>query len=294
MTPAPKEKVLSTESTTPEIPWMLAGWISLLLAVCYLAVIRGLINDWIIDENVGHGFFVPLVAGYVTWQKRDELASVKASPNWFGLVIVVGAALQLYVATLGVEFFLARTALVFSIIGTILFLGGTQVLRVVAFPVFLLFFMIPIPAILYNQITLPLQFLASEVAEIALSLMGIPVLREGNILELPSQKLNVVEACSGIRSLLSLSFLALVYGYFFESRTWIRVLIFLSTVPIAIGANAARVTITGLLSEIDPDLAQGAFHLAEGWVVFVVALALMVLFHTVVVKAAGLAGSGTG
>jgi exosortase len=154
-----------------------------------------------------------------------------------------------------------------------------RALRILSFPLFLLWFMIPIPAIIYNQITLPLQFLASEVAEKVLGLLGIPVLREGNILELPSQRLSVVEACSGIRSLLSLSFLALVYGYFFETRNWLRALLFLATIPIAIATNAGRVTATGLLSEIDPDLTSGTAHLAEGWVVFVAALALLLLTH---------------
>jgi exosortase len=190
------------------------------------------------------------------------------------------------VATLGVELFLARTALVFAIIGCVLFLGGVDILRILAFPLLLLFFMIPLPSIIYNQITLPLQFLASDLAERALSLLGVPVLREGNILELPSQRLSVVEACSGIRSLLSLSFLSLVYGYIFERRTWMRVALFLSTVPIAIVANAGRVTLTGLLSEADPELARGVFHFIEGWVIFAVALVLLVATHRALVFAA--------
>ena len=118
-------------------------------------------------------------------------------------------------------------------------------LRKLAFPLFLLFFMVPIPAVIYNRITFPLQILASRLADDALTVLSIPVLREGNILELPNQRLSVVEACSGIRSLLSLTFLSLVYGYFFERRVWLRVVLFLATVPIAIVANGSRVTLTG-------------------------------------------------
>jgi exosortase len=121
--------------------------------------------------------------------------------------------------------------------------------------------------------------LASQIAAYALELMGVPVLRDGNVLELASQKLSVVEACSGIRSLLSLSFLSLVYGYFFDKKTWMRILLFISTVPIAILANAGRVTLTGLLSEMDPELAHGFTHTASGWVIFMIALAMMVLLH---------------
>jgi exosortase len=142
--------------------------------------------------------------------------------------------------------------------------------------------MVPIPAILYNQVTFPLQLLASQVADTTLSLLGIPVLREGNILELASQRLNVVEACSGIRSLLSLSFLSLVYAYFFDKKVWMRAVLLVATVPIAIVANSARVTLTGLVSEYDPELAQGIFHYASGWVIFMVALVILVAFHQVV------------
>jgi exosortase len=185
-------------------------------------------------------------------------------------------------ATLGVELFLARTAFLVSLAGVVITLGGLALLKLMAFPLFLLIFMVPIPAIIYNQITFPLQLFASQVAEFVLGLIGIPVLREGNVLELPSQRLSVVEACSGIRSLLSLTFLSLVYGYFFETRTLIRILLFVATIPIAIVANAGRVTITGILSEYKPELAQGFFHSAEGWVIFMIALAMLVGTHGVV------------
>ena len=140
-------------------------------------------------------------------------------------------ALQLYVATLGVELFLARTALVITIIGAVWLLGGIYYLRVFAFPLFLLFFMVPIPSVIYTSLTFPLQLFASQVAEHSLDFLGIAVMRQGNVLELATMKLNVVEACSGIRSLLSLTFLSLVYGYFFEKSLWIRALLFLSDHP---------------------------------------------------------------
>ena len=154
--------------------------------------------------------------------------------------------------------------------------------RALSFPLFLAIFLFPVPAMLYAQITLPLQIFASGVAEAVLNFMGVPVLRDGNILELAHQRISVVEACSGMRSLLSLSFLALIYAYFFDSRIWMRGLMAAITIPVAIAANAARVTLTGLAGHFRPDLAQGLFHLLEGWVLFLTALALIVAFHRLV------------
>jgi len=264
--------------------WTAVGWFGVLLVVCYAPILAALVKNWNDDADMGHGFFVPIIAAYIAWLKRDEIANLPVRPNWWGLAIVIYGAFQMYIATLGAELFLARTSFVISIIGMVLLLGGTQYLRVFAFPLFLLFFMVPIPAIIYNRITFPLQIYASEAADSVLGLLGYAVLREGNILELPSQRLSVVEACSGIRSLLSLSFLALVYGYFFEKKTWVRVALFLSTIPIAMIANAARVTLTGILSEIKPELAEGFFHEFSGWVIFMIALAIMVGLHQLVIR----------
>jgi exosortase len=163
-------------------------------------------------------------------------------------------------------------------------LGGPDLLKKLSFPLFLLCFMVPIPNLIFNKITFPLQILASQLADASLMILNVPVLREGNILELPGQRLQVVEACSGIRSLLSLTFLSLVYGYFFEKRRWMRLVLFLITVPIAILANAGRVTVTGILSQIKPELSEGFFHESTGWVIFMIALAALLLFHRALLR----------
>lgn len=285
MSSAANAASVRTDSATPShrsIPWTSIGWFTLLLVVCYAPVLVGLVNQWNSDEDMGHGFFVPPIAAYIAWQKRDEIMAGPFRTNWLGLALVIYAGIQLVIATLGAELFLARTALVLAIIGSVLFVGGMRTLRIVAFPLFLLFFMVPIPAVIYNRITFPLQIFASEVAEVALNAIGIPVLREGNVLELPSQKLSVVEACSGIRSLLSLTFLGLVYAYFFDSKPWMRFALLAATVPIAIAANAGRVTITGIMSEIDPELASGFAHSASGWVIFMIALIILVFAHKMI------------
>jgi exosortase len=271
--PAPQSKSF-------QVPWLTLAWFFGLLIVCYGPVLLRLVDQWNNDEDMGHGFFVPIIAGYIAWQKKDELLGHRLKPNYFGILIVVLAGFQLYIGTLGAELFLARTAIIEATVGLVLCLGGVYALRVMAFPLIVLCFMVPIPAVIYNQITFPLQLFASNVAAIALETMGIPVLRDGNVLELPSQKLNVVEACSGIRSLLSLTFLSIVYGYFFDKKGWMRVALFLAVVPIAIVANAGRVTLTGVMSEMNPEWAHGSAHTASGWVIFMIALFMMVVTHT--------------
>lgn len=269
-------------ASAPRIPWVAIAWFLGLLILCYAPVLDRLVHQWNNDEDMGHGFFVPAVAAYIAWQRKDELFALSPKPNSLGLLLVFWGAAQVIIATLGAELFLARTAFIISATGAILWLGGTAALRILTFPLFLLCFMVPIPAILYNQITFPLQLLASQVAETILSALGIPVFREGNMLHLPSQTLSVVEACSGIRSLLSLSFLALVYAYFFDNKAWMRWVLLVATIPIAIVANAARVTLTGIASEYDKELAEGVFHMAEGWIIFMAALTILVATHQVI------------
>jgi len=276
----------SVEKTSQPFPWITIACVAALLLVCYAPVLFKLGQVWATDEDMGHGFFVPLIAGYIAWQKRSQIENLAPQPNWWGLAVMIWGAVQLYLGTLGAELYTARTSIVFSIAGAVLLLGGIKYLRTFWFPIFLLFFMVPIPSVLYNEITFPLQLLASRVAEGAISLLGIPIMREGNVLELASQKLDVVEACSGIRSLLTLTFLSLVYGYFCEKRTWLRTVLFFSTIPIAITANAARVTITGVLANFKPELAEGFFHEAEGWVIFMVAFAILAGVHQALVRGA--------
>jgi exosortase len=273
----------------PQIPWMPLAWCGVLLLATYLPILASMVRQWNNDDDMGHGFFVPVVALYIVWQMRTSLLAIQPKPSWVGMIFLAWGAMQMALGMLGAELFLQRTAFLVSLVGAIVFLGGWAILRSLQFPLCLLLFMIPIPAIVYSQLTFPLQLLASSVAEQALFLVGIPVLRDGNVLELASQKLSVVEACSGIRSLLSLTFLSLVYGYFFEEhRMAMRWLLFLSTVPIAIVANSFRVSLTGVLSEYNPELATGFFHTLEGWVIFVFALVLLVLCHRLLVWIASL------
>ena len=133
------------------VPWLRMGWFSLLLLICYAPVLQRLALQWYQDQDMGHGFFVPVIAGYIAWQKKDELFAETAAPNWWGLLVVAYGAFQLSIATLGAELFLARTAFIISLAGMVLLLGGRRGLRILSFPLFLLCFMVPIPAIIYNR-----------------------------------------------------------------------------------------------------------------------------------------------
>jgi exosortase len=273
----------SGSTSVPE-PWVRVGWVLGLLILAYLPILIRMGTQWTNDDDMSHGFFVPAVAGYIAWRRKDELLAATPRPSYIGLLLMLWAVFQMSVGILGAELFLQRTAFVASVWGAVLFLGGWPYVRLLTLPLVMLPLMVPIPSVIYNQITFPLQLFASAVAENALLFLNIPVLRDGNVLELANQKLSVVEACSGIRSLLSLTFLSLVYGYMSEGKLWIRWAIFLASIPIAVAANAFRVSATGVLSEYNPELAQGFFHSLEGTVAFAFAFALMVFFHLFVRK----------
>ncbi len=286
MVSAPIASTISVSKPPQKFEWQPLAWFGGLLLLCYAPILYRMGQQWANDENMGHGFFVPVVAGYIAWQRRETLLAIPRKSNGWGLVLVVWGAIQALAATLGAEIFTARLAFLIALVGTILYLCGTKWVKALGFPLALLLFMIPIPAILYAALTLRLQTLASQLGEVMIGWMGIPVLRAGNTLQLPSQTLDIAEACSGIRSLLSLGFLSLVYAYFTDKRIWMRWALLVATIPIAIGANGVRVALTGLLSEINTQLAQGAYHEAEGYVVFIVALAALIITHRVLLFAA--------
>jgi exosortase len=268
------------------VPWTAIIWFTALLLLGSFHTLNSLAHQWATDEDVGHGFFVPVVAAWIAWQRRDQILALKFQPAWWGLGVMIWGAAQGYIGRLGAELFLERSSVLVLLVGLLLTIGGTALVRVLAFPLLLLPFMIPIPAIIYNQITFPLQLFASSVAETVLGWFNMPVLRDGNVLVLTNQTLNVAEACSGIRSLLSLTFLSLVYAYFFDARVWMRWALLLGTVPIAILANAGRVTVTGMLSGVDPDLAHGFPHLVEGFIVFAIALVMLFALHAAISRVA--------
>lgn len=247
--------------------------------VLYWSVMGGLVSDWATDDNYSHGFIIVPFAAYFVWERRARLAAATVRPSLAGLAFALAGMALLLVGLLGAERFLTRVSMLAVLIGGLAFVRGWATVRILAFPLAFLLLMIPIPAIIFNQIAFPLQLLASRAGEATLSALSIPVLREGNLIVLARTTLEVAEACSGIRSLISLLTLGIIYGYFIDGRTGARTAIALATIPIAIIANGVRVAGTGIAAHyLGDEAAQGFFHTFSGWLMFVVAF--MLLFAT--------------
>ena len=279
-------------------------WKPLLLAAAvafaYWSVLARLGHFWWEDENYSHGLLIPFVIGYILWAERDRLAAVESRPRaGWGAAAVAAALAALWVGTAGAELFTQRTSLVLLLAGLVIYFWGWRMLRAVGVPLLLLALAIPIPTILFNKVAFPLQLFASRCAVAAMRLFDIPVLREGNVIELyplgsmTTKRLEVVEACSGIRSLMTLVTLAVVFAYFTSPsdpdgrggrrlarfRKLRAVLIVSAAVPIAIITNAARVSGTGVLARFyGTEVADGFFHEFSGWVIYVAAFLLLFAF----------------
>jgi exosortase len=247
-----------------------------LILLLYASVLKLLVLQWWTDADYGHGFFVPLFSGYILWRERKRWTNTEITPSNFGFVVMLGAIGLLMLGSLGAEIFISRFSVLVLLAGMILFLSGWRMLRVVSFPLGYLMWMIPIPVIIYNQITFPLQLIASRLATACLELAKVPVLRDGNILILSNYSLEVVEACSGIRSLMTLMALAVAYGYLVSPRRWVRYVLAALMVPIAVITNAIRIMGAGILARhFGPAAAEGFLHEFSGWAIFLVALLLM-------------------
>jgi exosortase len=262
------------------------GALLLLIAWLYASILARLALQWVgphSDPNFQHGIFVPIFALFVLWQDRKKLKAITSAPSWTGLPLVVLSLLVLVLGVRGADIFLPRVSLLILLAGLIILFRGWTFFRAVLFPWAFLILMIPIPALILNRVTFPLQLLAAKLSTSLLELVGVAVHREGNIIWLASGPLDVAEACSGIRSLLTLVTLAIIYGYLMETRKWVRVVLALSAVPIAVAANSFRVFVTGLLVRYwDPEKAMGFFHTFEGWLVFVVALIMLFALHRLI------------
>jgi len=257
-----------------------SAFIAMLMMAVYYRVLAKLVTDWWQIPDFSHGFLVPVFAAYLVWVKRKTLLNTKVAPAWSGVAVVALGLVVLLLGVYGAELFLSRVSLVILLAGLVLSFGGWQLLKELRFPLLVLLLAIPIPAIIFNEITFPLQILASKLASALLPLFGVPVLREGNVIELSAMKLEVAEACSGIRSLVSLFTLAIFYGYFLEKSVLRRIVLVVASIPIAIAANAVRIFGTGLCVQYwDPEKAMGFFHEFSGWVIFLVSLACLFIVH---------------
>jgi len=268
---------LSLPGWRRSLPYVILG---LLVAVIYYRITAKLVLDWYTIPDYSHGFLVPLFSLYLLWDKRAVLRSIPLEPSWKGLNLILPGIVVLILGVYGADLFLSRISLILLLSGLVWTFAGAAMLREIRFPILVLLLAIPFPAIVFSQITFPLQLLASDLATGLLRTIGVPVLHEGNIIELPVMKLEVAEACSGIRSLMSLFTLAVFYGYFLEKTTPRRLILALASIPIAVAANAARIVGTGLCVQYwDPEKALGFFHEFSGWVMFVISLSCLYLVH---------------
>jgi len=254
---------------------MLAG---AMLLICYALILRGMVGQWIGDEDMGHGFAVPLVILWVVWRERDRWRALPPQPSWWGFAILAAGAAMHLVAALGVGLFVGSVAFLVSAAGVVVCLGGFALLRAWAFPFLLALFMLPKLAVVYNQVTLPLQLMASRIAAWMLSVTGFGVIRDGNVLEVGGHRILVEEACSGIRYLIPLAFMGVLVAYLSDPKPWMRGVLLALAVPLAIGGNALRVAASGAV----PAVAEGIPHLVCGWLIFALCLgALVAMRHLI-------------
>jgi len=253
----------------PVLPWLTAA----ALLACYAPTLRGMFDQWSTDADMSHGFVVPILVLWIVWRERAGWRALPAQPSrWGYAALAVGAIMQL-AGALGAGLFVSALAFLVSVAGAVLCLGGWAFLRAWTFPLLLTLFMLPKLAIVYNRATLPLQLLASRIAAGILSGAGMGVIREGNILDVAGRRISVLEACNGVRYLLSLGFVAVVFAYLADGKPWMRVALLAAAVPLAILANALRVAAAGW----QPWLAEGAPHAVAGGFFFALSLATLLL-----------------
>jgi exosortase len=256
-----------------------------ILAAVYWGIVPGMVSDWNNDPNYSHGFLVPLISGYFVWQKWPELKSLPVQPSHVGLLVIVGSLLLLVFGFAGTEYFSMRSSLVFLLAGIVLYWYGWNVSSHLALPIGFLLFMVPLPYIVYDAMAFPLKLMVAKYSVVALKLMGIAVMREGNIIMFAQTVLEVADACSGLRSLMSLLALAVAFAFFSQTSNIKRVIMVLSAVPIAIVTNMFRVIATGFLAQYyGAAAAEGFFHEFAGMAVFALAMVLLFLLGAVLRK----------
>ncbi|MGA1863744.1 MAG: exosortase/archaeosortase family protein [bacterium] len=261
------------------------GLIAALFLVLYYPIILSMVMDWKINDNYSHGYLIPAIAGYMIWSIRKEFEDLKIGPNNWGIIVIFVGLFQLIISRIGSEFFLQRLSMIVVLFGIFLFMAGKPITKKFSFPILYLIFMIPIPAILWNKIAFPLKLFASFLATNIINSLGITILRRGNIIYLANMTLEVVDACSGLRSLTSLLALSAAFAFFTKHSKFKKWLLFLSAVPIAILTNIIRLTLTaGFASKYGEKVAEGFLHGFSGMMVFFLGLLLLFFFNVFLSK----------
>ncbi|GJL50867.1 exosortase A [Candidatus Nitrospira salsa] len=249
-----------------------------LLLLLYWDITNALVADWYNDPDYSHGFLVPFLSVFFVWERWGDITQTRIQPSWWGIGLLGFGLLMLVIGLVGAELYTQRCSLIAVLGGLVLLIFGWNMMWVVSLPLAFLIFMVPLPAIVVNTIAFPLQLFAAKTATFCLFSLGIPVLREGNLIALAGTTLEVAEACSGLRSLLSLLALGTVYGYFSQAVIWKRWMLVFLSIPIAIIANAIRVSGTGILAHYwGVEAAEGFYHTFEGWIVFIAAFVMLLV-----------------
>ncbi len=254
--------------------------ITILIALIYLKVFQGLIYDWSTHPDYSHGFLVPFIVAYMIWSRKEVLKECVYKPSNWGLMILILGVVQFISGYVGAEHFLQSTSLLIVLMGTIIFLAGFYVARIVLVPIAFLIFMIPLPAIIWNDFAFTLKLFATKVAVYFIDFLGMAVHRQGNVIYLPGTVLEVVDACSGLRSLISLLALGVLIAYFSSLRAWRRWVLVFSAIPIAILSNVIRLVATAFLTQtIGLQATEGMYHTLSGVFVFAIGVAMFILVY---------------
>ena len=277
--------MLSKSITVLKRTYFQVGIVATVFVGFYYPFIVTMINDWNENDNYCHGYLIPFISVYMIFSCRRKLEEVDITPNNWGLLVIAIGLVQLVVAKIGSEFFLQRTSMIIVLFGLSLFLLGKELTKRISVPVLYLVFMIPIPAIIWFKLALPMKLLASILSEWSIGAMGIPVLREGNILHLAECSLEVVDACSGLRSLVSMLAISAALAYLSKNTCLRKWLLFLSAIPIAISVNIVRVTVTaGLANRFGEEVANGFLHGFSGWLLFTLGIMMLISVYVVLSK----------
>ena len=257
--------------------WLYVGLVAGLTVALYFRILPDMAKDWWDDPGSSHGILIPPVALYIAWLRRDLTLAEPAVPDFRGLWMTLAACLMLLTGTLGAEYFLTRASFVLLLAGVTWTFWGAPRFRTLLFPLVLLLTMVPLPRLVYNMMSAPLQQMASSVAASLVQMLGIAVYQDGNVIHLAGISLGVAEACSGLRSLSSLVTAALMVGFLLCTRVRTRVLLVVLAIPIAIGMNVLRVTGTAIIAEHNQQYALGYYHSFSGWLVFLVGFGFVAL-----------------
>jgi len=253
------------------------GILLLAFLALYYPFIQTLMRDWDTNDNYSQGYFIPFVSAFMIWWVLKDLETNDLKPSNWGIAIIVLGLLQLFIAKVGSEYFLQRTSMIIVLFGISFFLFGGRFTKTIWLPLVYLIFMVPLPAIIWNRIAFPMQLFASAITEDVVRFIGIPILREGNVLHLAQTSLEVVDACSGLRSLVNILGLAVGLGFVMNKEAWKRWVLFFAAFPIAVIVNIIRLAGTAVLAtRYGGDVARGFLHDFSGWLVFVAGIALLI------------------